>query len=101
LDKRGRKTRSSPKTPIKRLQVETIAPNLQIFEADIKACFDNIRHDWILKNIPVNKTILNEWLKAGYIEKKRLFATEKGTPQGFDMSSAERLRHELSRTAST
>jgi len=41
-----------------------------IFEADIKACFDNIRHDWILKNIPVNKTILNEWLKAGYIEKK-------------------------------
>ncbi len=48
----------------------------------VKACFDNIRHDWILKNIPVNKTILNTWLKAGYIEKKRLFPTEKGTPQG-------------------
>ena len=57
-----------------------------IFEADIKACFDNIRHDWILKNIPVNKTILNEWLKAGYIEKKRLFPTEKGTPQGGTIS---------------
>ena len=57
-----------------------------IFEADIKACFDNIRHDWILKNIPVNKTILKEWLKAGYIEKKRLFATEKGTPQGGTIS---------------
>jgi RNA-directed DNA polymerase len=57
-----------------------------IFEADIKACFDNIRHDWILKNIPVNKIVLNEWLKAGYIEKKRLFATEKGTPQGGTIS---------------
>ena len=57
-----------------------------IFEADIKACFDNIRHDWILKNIPVNKTILNEWLNAGYIEKKRLFPTEKGTPQGGTIS---------------
>ena len=57
-----------------------------IFEADIKACFDNIRHDWIMKNIPVNKTILNEWLKAGYIEKKRLFPTEKGTPQGGTIS---------------
>ena len=57
-----------------------------IFEADIKACFDNIGHEWILKNIPVNKTILNEWLKAGYIEKKRLFATEKGTPQGGTIS---------------
>ncbi|PWD97484.1 group II intron reverse transcriptase/maturase [Marinilabilia rubra] len=53
-----------------------------IFEADIKACFDNIRHDWILKYIPSNKTILRKWLKAGYIEKKRLFPTEKGTPQG-------------------
>jgi RNA-directed DNA polymerase len=39
-----------------------------------------------LKNIPVNKTILNEWLKAGYIEKKRLFPTEKGTPQGGTIS---------------
>ena len=57
-----------------------------IFEADIKACFDNIRHDWILKNIPVNKTILNEWLKAGYIEKKRLFPTKLGTPQGGTIS---------------
>lgn len=53
-----------------------------IFEADIKACFDNIRHDWILKHIPINKTIVRKWLKTGYIEKKRLFPTEKGTPQG-------------------
>jgi len=57
-----------------------------IFEADIKACFDNIRHDWILENIPINKTILKKWLKSGYVEKKRLFPTTKGTPQGGTIS---------------
>lgn len=57
-----------------------------IFEADIKGCFDNIGHDWILKNIPINKTILKKWLKSGYIEKNRLFPTKKGTPQGGTIS---------------
>jgi len=57
-----------------------------VFEADIKGCFDNIRHDWILENIPINKTILKKWLKSGYIEKKRLFPTKKGTPQGGTIS---------------
>ena len=41
-----------------------------VFEADIKGCFDDIRHDWILENIPMNKTILKKWLKSGYIEEK-------------------------------
>jgi RNA-directed DNA polymerase len=53
-----------------------------VLEADIKACFDEIDHRWILKYIPVNKTTLKKWLKAGYIEKGRLFPTLKGTPQG-------------------
>ncbi|MBZ0242418.1 MAG: group II intron reverse transcriptase/maturase [Bacteroidales bacterium] len=57
-----------------------------VFEADIKGCFDNIRHDWILKNIPINKTILKKWLKSGYIENKRLFPTKRGTPQGGTIS---------------
>lgn len=57
-----------------------------IFEADIQACFDNIRHDWILEFIPINKAILRKWLKAGYIEKKRLFPTKMGTPQGGTIS---------------
>ncbi len=52
-----------------------------VFEADIKSCFDEINHNWIMDNIPLNKTILRKWLKAGYIEKKRLFPTPKGTPQ--------------------
>jgi len=53
-----------------------------VFEADIKSCFDEINHDWTMNNIPLNKTILRKWMKAGYIEKKKLYPTPKGTPQG-------------------
>ena len=53
-----------------------------ILEGDIKGCFDNISHDWILKNIPLSKRPLEQWLKSGYIEKQQLFPTHSGTPQG-------------------
>jgi len=57
-----------------------------IVEGDIKACFDEINHRWILDNTPMNKRILKEFLKAGYVENYRLFPTEKGTPQGSPIS---------------
>ncbi len=53
-----------------------------ILEADIKGCFDNIQHQWMLQNVLMEKGILRKWLKAGYIEKRQLFPTESGTPQG-------------------
>ena len=53
-----------------------------IWEADIAACFDNFDHDWMLKNIPMDKSMLRKWLKAGYMESGTLYPTEKGTPQG-------------------
>lgn len=57
-----------------------------IVEGDIKACFDEINHSWILDNTPMNKRILKEFLKAGYVENFHLFPTEKGTPQGGPVS---------------
>jgi RNA-directed DNA polymerase len=53
-----------------------------ILEGDIKACFDQISHDWLVANIPMDKAILHKWLKAGYMEKEVFHATEAGTPQG-------------------
>jgi RNA-directed DNA polymerase len=53
-----------------------------ILEGDIKACFDQIDHDWLLQNIPMEKKVLRGWLKAGYIEDNARYATEAGTPQG-------------------
>lgn len=51
-------------------------------EGDIKGCFDNIGHDKLPKDTSMDKKILRKWLKCGYVEKKKLFPTEKGTPQG-------------------
>jgi RNA-directed DNA polymerase len=53
-----------------------------ILEGDIRACFDEIRHDWLLNNIPMDRELLQKWLKAGYIEKGKLHPTKAGTPQG-------------------
>ncbi|BDU49481.1 hypothetical protein HLVA_00500 [Haliovirga abyssi] len=53
-----------------------------ILEGDIKGCFDNINHKWIIDNIPLNKKILKQFLKAGFIYKKDVFPTKEGTPQG-------------------
>ena len=53
-----------------------------ILEGDIKGCFDNISHDWLLKNIPMNKGVLSQWLKSGYMEKGKFYDSESGTPQG-------------------
>lgn len=53
-----------------------------ILEGDIKGCFDNINHQWLTKNVPMDKSILSQWLKAGYMENGRTYPTEEGTPQG-------------------
>ena len=59
-----------------------------ILEGDIKGCFDNINHQWLLQNIPMDRKILQQWLQAGFIENKRLFPTSDGTPQGGIISPA-------------
>ena len=53
-----------------------------VYEGDIKACFDRISHEWLLKNIPIDKVILHKWLKAGFIDKYVLHPTDEGVPQG-------------------
>jgi RNA-directed DNA polymerase len=53
-----------------------------ILEGDIRACFDEISHAWLLANVPMDKPLLRAWLKAGYWEKGQLFPTPAGTPQG-------------------
>lgn len=53
-----------------------------VLDADIKGCFDNIDHDWMLTHIPMDRQMLRKWLKAGYVERASLFPTEMGTPQG-------------------
>ena len=53
-----------------------------VLEGDIKTCFDEISHEWLLQHVLMDRQILRKWLKAGYWEKAQLFPTRQGTPQG-------------------
>jgi len=53
-----------------------------ILEGDIKSCFDTISHNWLLAHIPMEESILDKWLKAGYMEKSVWHPSDDGTPQG-------------------
>jgi RNA-directed DNA polymerase len=53
-----------------------------VLEGDIRACFDQISHDWLLQHVLLDRQILGRWLKAGYWEQGLLFPTCQGTPQG-------------------
>lgn len=55
---------------------------LYVLKCDIKGCFDNISHEWLLKHAPMDKTILRKWLKSGFMEKQIFYDTTAGTPQG-------------------
>lgn len=55
-----------------------------ILDADVKAAFDMISHDFILQTIGKvpGRELIKQWLKAGYVEKEILHATTSGVPQG-------------------
>jgi RNA-directed DNA polymerase len=67
-------------------------PINHVIEADIKGCFDNISHDWLMKFLEVRikdpslMIIIRRILKAGYLEAEMKVATEQGTPQGGNLS---------------
>lgn len=53
-------------------------------DADIKGCFDNISHKFLIGRIggfPAKK-LIQQWLKAGYVDKDVFHESENGTPQG-------------------
>jgi group II intron reverse transcriptase/maturase len=68
------------------------SPINHIVEADIKGFFDNVSHEWMMKflgeriNDPSLLRIIERFLKAGYKDSGLLVATEKGTPQGGNLS---------------
>jgi RNA-directed DNA polymerase len=78
-----------------------------VLEGDIKGCFDNISHDWLVANVCMDKGVLRKWLKAGFIETGKLFPSHAGTPQGGIISpvlaniALDGLQHELTTLFST
>jgi RNA-directed DNA polymerase len=53
-----------------------------ILEGDIRGCFDELSHDWLLEHIPTHKGKLRAWLKVGFMERGVVHPIVDGTPQG-------------------
>lgn len=67
-------------------QISNFSPT-HVIELDIKECYDRISHQFLMKNIPLDKHILGKWLKQGFIYADKKFGkafqkTELGIPQG-------------------
>ncbi len=43
-----------------------------ILEGDIKSCFDSISKTWLVNHVPMDKTMLQKWLAAGYLDEGKL-----------------------------
>ncbi len=54
--------------------------------ADVKSCYNNISHKWLLDNIPMDKYVLNEFLKSGFVFAGSMFPTEQGISLGANIS---------------
>lgn len=61
-------------------------------EGDIRACFDGISHSWLLTHIPMDRVMLQKWLKAGFVDKQVLYPTEAGVPHGGIATLPTKLR---------
>ena len=67
-------------------------PINHIIEVDIKGFFDNVEHKTVMEYISIRITDNKFWrylvrfLKSGYMEKDAFVKTEKGTPQGGNIS---------------
>ena len=69
-------------------------PINHVIDADIKGFFDNVSHDWLLEFLRVRIVdpsfllLIQRFLKAGYMDSGMLVHTERGTPQGGNLSPA-------------
>jgi group II intron reverse transcriptase/maturase len=63
-----------------------------VLDADIRAFFDTLRHEWLEKFIEHRIAdqrivrLIQKWLRAGVLEEGRLLQTEEGTVQGGSIS---------------
>lgn len=54
---------------------------------DVKSCYDYISHSWLLRNIPMDKKVLYEFLSADTYLDGELFPTKQGISQGATLST--------------
>src|SRR5262249_3002230 len=54
----------------------------------VVSSFDRISHDWLVAQVPMDRAILQKWLKSGDMDKHLFDETTEGTAQGGIVSPA-------------
>lgn len=54
--------------------------------ADVENYYETISHEWLMRNIPMNKRVLKEFLKSGVCFNGEIFPTELGISLGGSIS---------------
>ena len=62
------------------------ATRRHILDADIEQFFPSVSHQWLLDNIPIDKKILREFMKAGFCEDFTFHTMNEGFSQGSPIS---------------
>lgn len=60
--------------------------NAYVLKGDIKSYYDSISHEWLMKNLDMNKRVLKEFLQTGAILNGELFPIEQGISLGGSLS---------------
>jgi len=66
--------------------LENKNPPKYLVKTDVKACYGSISHDWLIENIPMEKAVLKQFLKAGHV-----FCGELFPPDDFGISLGSSL----------
>lgn len=62
------------------------APSI-IVRCDVKSCWASIYHDWLIKHVPMEKWVLKEFLRAGYVFAGELFpSSDAGISEASNLS---------------
>ena len=56
--------------------------NQWLMKADVKECFDNISHEWLMNNLIFDKRLLHSILTCGYVHQNEFHTLSAGIPQG-------------------
>lgn len=57
-----------------------------ILLADVENYYETVSHEWLMRNIPMNKRVLKEFLKSGVCFNGELFPTDVGISLGCSLS---------------
>ena len=72
-----RRNRSAKDAVVSCINILSDNKNLKYaIKTDIKSCFDNISQEWLLDNIPFDKTLLKKLLNNKYVDKYGLINAE-------------------------